>query len=156
PDRPVERAAMSPRVFLFLPAVLAASVLAAAPEVPILPEQAVGRMKMPEGFRATLVAGEPTLIKPIAMTTDDRGRLWVVESHTYPNWQAKPGRGHDRVLVFEERDGKFGPPTVFLDNGVNLSGIAWGFGGIWLTAPPNLLFIPVRPNADRPAGPAQV
>jgi hypothetical protein len=31
-------------------------------------------MKLPPGFRATLVAGEPQLVKPIAMTTDDRSR----------------------------------------------------------------------------------
>jgi putative membrane-bound dehydrogenase-like protein len=113
-------------------------------------------MKLPPGFHATLVAGEPAVIKPIAMTTDDRGRLWVVESHTYPNWQPEPTEGHDRVLIFEEHSGSFGNPTVFLDHGVNLSGIALGFGGVWLTAPPNLLFIPVRPDADRPAGPAQI
>jgi putative membrane-bound dehydrogenase-like protein len=113
-------------------------------------------MKLPGGFHATLVAGEPTLIKPIAMTTDDRGRLWVVESHTYPNWQAAPGEGHDRVLIFEERAGKFGSPKVFLENGVNLSGIAIGFGGVWLTSLPNLIYIPVDPSTDKPAGSSQV
>jgi putative membrane-bound dehydrogenase-like protein len=142
--------------FVVLPAFLVVAAFAAGPEAPVPPQGAVARMKMPAGFRATLVAGEPDLVKPIAMTTDDRGRLWVVESHTYPNWQAKPVEGHDRILIFEERDGAFGQPTVFLDRGVNLSGIAWGFGGVWLTAPPNLLFIPARPGSDRPAGPAQV
>jgi hypothetical protein len=38
------------------------------------PGRAAERMKLPAGFRATLVAGEPQLVKPIAMTTDDRGR----------------------------------------------------------------------------------
>jgi putative membrane-bound dehydrogenase-like protein len=140
---------------LAIPAVLAAAV-GAAPEPPVAPERAVERMKLPDGFHATLVAGEPTLIKPIAMTTDDRGRLWVVESHTYPNWQAEPKVGHDRILIFDDRHGRFGPPIVFWDKGVNFSGIAWGFGGVWLTAPPNLLFIPVKKGVDQPAGPAQV
>jgi putative membrane-bound dehydrogenase-like protein len=146
-------------LLLLFSAALAAAVPGAGPEIPVPPvppEQAAARMRMPQGFRATLVAGEPTLIKPIGMTTDDRGRLWVVESHTYPFWQAKPVEGHDRILIFEEHDGVFGPPTVFLNSGVNLSGIATGFGGIWLTAPPNLLFIPMQPGTDKPAGPAQV
>jgi putative membrane-bound dehydrogenase-like protein len=144
------------RALLSISTIVSAAALAANPVAPVPPDGAVARMRLPEGFRATLVAGEPTLVKPIAMTTDDRGRLWVVESHTYPNWQAKPVEGHDRVLIFEERDGAFGPPTIFLDNGVNLSGIAWGFGGVWLTAVPNLLFIPVAAGADKPAGSPQV
>ena len=146
------------RALLVLPAIAAFAAFAAdpVPVPPVPPEAAVARMKLPEGFRATLVAGEPTLVKPIAMTLDERGRIWVVESHTYPNWQPNPVAGHDRVLIFDEHDGAFGPPTVFLDKAVNLSGIAWGFGGIWLTAPPNLLFIPVAAGTDRPAGPLQV
>src|SRR5579871_7068491 len=84
---------------------LAAAAVAAEPVPPVSPEQAVGRMKMPPGFRATLVAGEPTLVKPIAMTTDDRGRLWVVESHTYPNWLPEGKQGRDRVLIFEDKQG---------------------------------------------------
>jgi putative membrane-bound dehydrogenase-like protein len=114
------------------------------------PTQAVARMKVPEGFRVHLVAGEPTLIKPIAMTTDERGRLWVVESHSYPHWLKEKGPGKDRVLILEQqRDGRYSC-KVFLDNGVNLSGIAVGFGGIWLTSVPKLIFIPVK--EDRPAG----
>jgi hypothetical protein len=42
---------------------------------PFSPQRAAERIKLPEGFRATLFAGEPDLVKPIAMTTDDRGRL---------------------------------------------------------------------------------
>jgi putative membrane-bound dehydrogenase-like protein len=114
-------------------------------------------MKLPEGFRARLVAAEPRMIKPIAMNVDDRGRVWVIETHTYPNW-IKDGRpGTDRVLIFEDKHGKGEfDCTVFLDNGANLSGIAVGFGGVWLCASPHLLFIPVRPGEDKPAGPAQV
>ncbi len=120
------------------------------------PERAAGRMKLPDGFRVTLVAGEPRLVKPIAMTTDDRGRLWVVESHSYPHWITDGKPGKDRVLIFEDRgQGKY-ESKVFLDNGTNLSGIALGFGGVWLCATPNLLFIPVEPGKDAPAGPARV
>jgi putative membrane-bound dehydrogenase-like protein len=112
-------------------------------------------MKLPEGFKVMLVAGEPQLVKPIAMTTDDRGRLWVVESHSYPNWLTNGGPGRDRILIFEERGGRF-EGKVFWDRGTNLSGIALGFGGVWLCATPNLLFLPVRPGEDRPAGPLEI
>ncbi len=120
-------------------------------------------MKLPEGFRVRLVASEPDVVLPIAMTLDDRGRLWVVESHSYPEWvkEAKKKEfapGHDRVLIFEDTKGtgKFDKVTVFWDQGKNLSGITLGFGGVWLCATPNLLFIPIKPGSDAPAGPPQV
>ena len=37
-----------------------------------------------------------------------------------------------------------------LDNLANLTGVEWGFGGVFLTCAPNLLFIPVKD--DKPAG----
>jgi putative membrane-bound dehydrogenase-like protein len=128
--------------------------LGADPLVP--PGRAVERMKFPEGFRVTLVAGEPDLVKPIAMTTDERGRLWVVESHSYPRWikDGKPGK--DRVLIYEQGGDGSWSGKVFLDNGRNLSGIAVGFGGVWLCSTPELIFIPYRAGEDRPAGPAKV
>ena len=108
-------------------------------------------MTLPEGFQATLFAGEPDVVQPIAMTFDDRGRLWVVECLSYPKWSDKP-EGTDRVLMFEDTDGdgKFDKRTVIFDKGANLSGIELGFGGIWLCSIPNLLFIPCDFNADAP------
>jgi putative membrane-bound dehydrogenase-like protein len=138
--------------------VLALAATAAAEPPPVSPDRAPGLMKVPDGFRVTLCAGEPDVLKPIAMTMDDRGRVWVVESHSYPNWITDGRPGHDRVLIFEDRTGtgRFDACTVFLDRGTNLSGIAVGFGGVWLCATPNLLFIPVEPGTDRPAGPPKV
>src|SRR5262245_23488592 len=103
------------------------ALTAAAADAPIyLPAQAVRRMTLPDGFRIALVAGEPQVVKPIAMTTDDRGRLWVVESHSYPHWITDGKPGKDRILIFEDRGkGKY-DCKVFLDNGTNLSGIALG------------------------------
>src|SRR5579884_29256 len=125
---------------------------------PVPPERAAERMSVPEGFRVNLVAGEPQLVKPIAMTTDDRGRLWVVESHSYPNWLPEGKQGRDRVLIFEDKKGSghFDSCKVFWDKGTNLSGIAVGFGGVWLCATPYLLFVPVRRGEDKPAGEPRV
>src|SRR5436309_11516586 len=139
-----------------LPIHLLALRAADAPR-PLPANEAAQRMTLPAGFRATLFAGEPDVVQPIAMTTDDRGRLWVVECLSYPDW-TKEREGTDRVLIFEDTDGdgRFDKRTVFWDKGANLSGIALGFGGVWLCSTPNLLFIPVRDGADRPAGPPEV
>ena len=107
-------------------------------------ERALAAMRVPDGFHTTLVAAEPQVSQPIGMTFDERGRLWVAECRSYPNWNTKI---RDRVLVFEDRaaDGSFGPPKVCyegLECITNLSGIEVGLGGAWLLCTPNLIFIP--------------
>src|SRR5215471_2826887 len=124
---------------------------------PFPPKEAPKHMTLPEGFHVSLFAGEPDVAQPIAFTFDDRGRLWVVECYSYPQWRAD-GVGRDRVLIFEDRDGtgRFSSRKVFWDKGANLSGIQVGFGGVWLCATPNLLFIPDRDGDDVPDGPPEV
>jgi putative membrane-bound dehydrogenase-like protein len=109
-------------------------------------------MTLPEGFRVTLVAGEPDVAQPISFTTDDRGRVWVGECLSYPNWAAE---GHDRLLILaDEKDtGHFTSRTVFSDKLANLTGIELGFGGVWLCCPPKLIFIPR--DRDSPTGEPQ-
>src|SRR4051812_19240848 len=63
------------------------------------PQEALKKMQVPPGFRVELVAAEPDLINPVAMTFDERGRIWVTESIEYPRRSAGPGK--DRVKVLE-------------------------------------------------------
>ncbi len=123
----------------------------------LTPEDAARQMVVPEGFRVTLAAGEPDVKQPIAMALDDRGRLWVAEAYTYPI-RAAEGQGKDRILIFEDTDGdgRFEVSKVFVE-GLNLvSGLELGFGGVWVGAAPNLMFIPDRDGDDRPDGPAEI
>src|SRR5438094_9858843 len=73
------------------------------PNRPYSPEEAIEAMTVPPGFAVELVAAEPDIVNPIAMTFDDRGRIWVTESLEYPRKQ--PGPGRDRVKVLEDTDG---------------------------------------------------
>jgi putative membrane-bound dehydrogenase-like protein len=116
------------------------------------PAEAPRRMVLPEGFQATLFAGEPDVVQPIAFTTDDRGRLWVVEGMSYPKWHPEGEGGSDRVVILEDtdNDGRFDSRKVFWDKGTNLSGIELGFGGVYLCAAPYLQFIPDADGDDRP------
>ncbi|MEO6035899.1 MAG: PVC-type heme-binding CxxCH protein, partial [Verrucomicrobiota bacterium] len=122
------------------------------------PEEAVAKMTLPPGFKATLFAGEPDVKQPIAFAIDDRGRLWVAEAYTYPK-RAPEGEGKDRILVFEDTngDGKFDKRTVFLE-GLNLvSGLEVGFGGVWIGAAPYLMFVPVKDGDEpKPAGKPEI
>ena len=100
------------------------------PEAPLSPQATLEQMTLPPGFQATLFAGEPDVVQPIALTFDDRGRMWVVECLSYPDWNQEPQTaGHDRVVIFEDRDGdgRFDSRKVFWDEGSNLSGVEVGF-----------------------------
>lgn len=44
-------------------------------------EDAIRRFKMPEGFKASLFAAEPMLINPVAFTFDEKGVIYVSETH---------------------------------------------------------------------------
>src|SRR5207302_8998344 len=83
------------------------------PNRPYSPEEAIEAMTVPPGFAVELVASEPDIVNPIAMTFDDRGRIWITESLEYP--RKEPGKGRDRVKVLEDtdRDGRADKVTVF-------------------------------------------
>jgi putative membrane-bound dehydrogenase-like protein len=122
---------------------------------PTSPAKALAGLKLPEGFRASLFAAEPDVRQPIAMTFDTRGRLWVAENYTYAEFKLKfDTRLRDRILIFEDvdHDGRFDKKTVFWDRGLRLSSIEIGFGGVWATCPPYLLFLPDRNGDDVPDG----
>ncbi|MEW4486670.1 PVC-type heme-binding CxxCH protein [Thalassoglobus sp. JC818] len=126
----------------------------AAGEQPLPPEQAVKRLQVPDGFHVTLSAAEPDVRQPIAITFDDRGRLWVAESYSY-NGSSFTDEKNDRILIFEDTtgDGVLDQRRVFCDNLTHLTGLEIGFGGVWITAPPSLSFIPDNDQDDIPDGP---
>lgn len=114
-------------------------------------------MTVPEGFSVNLIAAEPDVQQPIAMTIDDRGRLWVAESYAYPSKQPE-GKGKDRILIFEDKDadGKFETRKIFKDKLNLVSGLEVGFGGVWVGQAPYLLFIPDKNGDDKPDAEPQV
>ena len=126
--------------------------------IPVLkPADALTKLHLPEGFKATLFAAEPDIRQPIAMCWDERGRLWIAENYTYSDGKERFDLNlRDRILILEDvdHDGKFDKRTVFTDEVQMLTSIERGFGGVYAMCPPNLVFIPM--NGDKPAGPAQV
>ena len=117
----------------------------------------VAGMKVTPGFRVDLIAAEPDIHQPIAFAIDPRGRLWVVEGHSYPNKRPE-GQGLDRIVILADQDGdgSFETRKVFKE-GLNLvSGIEVGFGGVFVAAAPHLLFIPDRDGDDVPDGEPEI
>lgn len=104
-------------------------------------EEAARRMTVPAGFTVEVVASEPDLVNPVAMTIDERGRFWVAESLEYPRRSAGAGRDRIKVLEDTDGDGRADKVTVFAE-GLNIpSGIAVGAGGVWVANAPDLLFM---------------
>ncbi|HEX4131248.1 MAG TPA: PVC-type heme-binding CxxCH protein [Pirellulales bacterium] len=104
-------------------------------------EEAARRMTVPEGFTVEVVACEPEIVNPVAMTFDDRGRIWITESVEYPRSSAGPGRDRVKILEDTNGDGRADKFTVFAE-GLNIpSGIAVGAGGVWVANAPDILFM---------------
>jgi putative membrane-bound dehydrogenase-like protein len=133
-------------------------------------------MVVPPGFHVEMFASEPMVRQPLTVDFDERGRAWVIEYLQYPNPAGlKPvtvdqflrteydrvpeppprgPRGADRVKILEDTDGdgKADKTTVFVE-GLNLaSGLAVGYGGVFVVQAPYLLFYPDRDRDDRPDG----
>lgn len=93
---------------------------------------------VPEGFAVELVAADPLVINPITLATDEKGRLYVSESHTYrygpPGSPIKP-YANPVVRLDPTPDGKGLKRTLVADGFADpVMGIAIRDGKLWLTA----------------------
>jgi putative membrane-bound dehydrogenase-like protein len=109
----------------------------------LAPDETRKLIQVPPGFEVRLFAAEPMVVNPVAMTWDERGRLWVVELYEYPKGAAKGAKGRDRIKVLEDTDadGKADKVTVFADGFSLATGIALGNGGVYLGQAPHLYFL---------------
>ncbi len=138
------------------------------------PDEAPSKMTTPPGFHIELVAAEPLVRQPVAIEFDDRGRLWVVQYMQYPNpeglervsvdrysrttYDRMPEppptgpKGNDVITILEDKDGdgRMESAKNFV-SGLNLcSGIALGYGGVFVLQVPYLLFYPDVDRDDVP------
>lgn len=140
--------------------LLSPSARAAEPtadDKPLSPAETARTMQLPDGFQCTVFAAEPDVVQPIGFTIDERGRLWVVESLTYPDWQPPTEPGQDRITILEDTnsDGQHDQKTNFY-SGRNLTSVALGSDGAYVLALPELIYIPDHNHDDRPDGPPVV
>jgi glucose/arabinose dehydrogenase/azurin len=117
------------------------------------PRIALARLHPAKGYEIGLFASDrefPDLAKPIALTFDARGRLWVMTSPTYPHYL--PGvRPNDKLLILEDtnRDGRADKVTVFADGLYQPMGFELGDGGVYISQEPNLVFLRDTNGDDR-------
>src|SRR5690606_6399799 len=108
------------------------------------PDASLKAMQVEEGFEVTLVAAEPLVIAPVAMTFDGEGRIWVVEMDGY--MPDTLGTGEDepvgRIAILDDTDGdgRMDKRHVFLDSLVMPRAICLGDSRMLLAEPPSLWF----------------
>jgi len=144
------------------------------------PEIAASKMTPAPGFAVDLVAAEPHVRQPVCIEFDDRGRLWVVQYLQYPNPAGlkrvkvdrysrtvydripepppRGPKGADRITILDDLngDGRVEQSRDFV-RGLNLAtGIAFGYGGVFVLNVPYLLFYPDRNHDDIPDGDPEV
>lgn len=115
------------------------------PPAPIqTPEQELKSFKVPAGFHVELVAAEPMVEEPIALTFDPDGRIYVVELRAYmPDIK---GTGEldpiGRIVRLEssKRDGVYDKRTIFLDKLVIPRAVGLAGDGVLVAEPPNVWF----------------
>jgi mono/diheme cytochrome c family protein/glucose/arabinose dehydrogenase len=115
------------------------------PPSPVLkPEESLKSFRLAPGFRIELVASEPLIHDPVAITFDPDGRIWVVEMRGYmPNVDGTgEGEPKGRIVILEDTDGdgKMDKSTVFLDDLFLPRAIALVRGGALVADPPKLWF----------------
>ncbi len=118
----------------------------------LTPEAAVAEMTTMDGYVVNAFAGEPTIAQPMAFCWDDRGRLWVAENLDYETrGRGFSNAGTSRIVILEDadRDGRAENRTVFMEGIVFPTALAVGFDGVFVGAPPNLLFVPDRNGDDK-------
>lgn len=122
------------------------------------PAEAVKKMSIPNGFDVTVFAAEPDIAEPIAFCFDDRGRLWIAENFNYQTRSKHTTDPVSRIQILEDTDGDgvFDNKKTFTDKLTFTSGLACGFGGVFVGSPPNLTFIPDKNGDDVPDGPPQI
>ncbi len=84
------------------------------------PEESLKTMYLPKGYHMELVASEPMIKDPVAITWDGNGRMYVAEMLTYMKDADATGEQlpWSRILLLEDtnNDGKMDKSTVFVDS----------------------------------------
>lgn len=114
------------------------------PPVPLSPEEAMKAFQVEKGFRIELVASEPMIEAPVAMSFDDQGRLYVCEMRGYMHdlngAGEKEATGRVSLLEDTDGDGRMDKATAFLDQVVMPRAVMAVNGGALISVPPNLIF----------------
>src|SRR5215207_4397244 len=105
------------------------------------PKDAIATWQVKKGFKLQLAANEPEVRSPIALSFDERGRMFVCEMIDYSEMRdVTPHLGRISMLEDKDGDGYFETSKVFADDLAWPTGVIWANGGIFVIATPDVFF----------------
>src|SRR5688572_2332188 len=104
------------------------------------PTNALSTFQVKPGFRLDLVAAEPLVMDPIAMSFDENGRLYVIEMRDYSE-RRDERLGRVRLLEDTDGNGVFDKSTVFADGFPWPTAVVCFDGGVFVGASPDILYL---------------
>ncbi len=119
------------------------------PAGPLSPAEALAKFVTPDDIKIELVAAEPEVVDPIAISFAADGSLWVVEMRDYP-FGPKPGEpplSLIKRLYDKDGDGRFETATVFAEQLLFVTGLLPYRDGIIVTMAGKIAFLADR-NGD--------
>jgi putative membrane-bound dehydrogenase-like protein len=93
-----------------------------------------------KGFHLELVAGEPLVVSPVALSFDENGRMYVVEMIDYSE-RRDERLGRIRLLEDTNGDGIYDKSTVFATDLPWPTGVICYDGGILVIATPEIIYL---------------
>ncbi|MGN6495103.1 MAG: DUF7133 domain-containing protein [Agriterribacter sp.] len=117
-------------------------------QAPVLSAQAsVKHMRLEEGFEVKLVCAEPLISSPVAMSFDEKGRIWAVEMIGYMPDTVGTGEeaASGKIVILEDKDGngEYDTRKVFMDSLVLPRAICLIEGGLLVAEPPRLWYVQI-------------
>ena len=102
--------------------------------------EAVETFEVHPDFKIEIVAHEPEVVDPIAMTFDNLGRMYVIEMRGYSE-RREQMLGRIKLLEDLDHDGIFEKSTIYADQFKWPTAIIWWNGGIFLAATPDIYWL---------------
>ena len=117
-------------------------------------EDALEKFQLPPGYQIELFASEKEfedLANPVQLSFDNRGRLWVAVTPTYPHYRPGDAKPNDKLIILEDTDGdgKADRQTTFAE-GLHLPvGFEFSPEGVYVSQGTNLVLLSDTDGDDR-------
>ncbi len=118
------------------------------------PAELIKSATVPPGFELKLFADEakfPEIAKPVQISFDNKGRLWVATMPSYPQWQPDQPKPADKLVILEDtnNDGLADKSTIFYDKLHCPTGFQFFGGGVLVVDQPRLIFLKDTDGDDK-------